>query len=491
MTLSVGKESKSLAKHGLIYGFGNVCSRMVGFLMIPVYTRLLTPADYGMLELVTISAEIISQIVAMGISQAIYRFYFQYEDEPRRNQVLATGIVAFSLFAVLPLFLLAWQAPTLARIILGGEQYSHYFLVAIASIWFSTLAQIGFLYLRILKQSLRFLLFSIFKLVIAVSLNIFFVVHLKTGIIGILYSTLISSAVMTLLLVIPILRRTGISWNSGILREMVRFGLPLIPASLGNLIVLSSDRYFLRFLGSVADTGLYSLAYRFSTIPGQFVSYPFMQIWNVRRMEIYKQENAEQIMGAVFTYFCLLMVTVALGIAVLSRDMIMIMADPKFWDAYKVIPILLVAQVIFSFFQHFNMGIMISKKTKYFAYIDVVNGLLNLIFNYVFIKHLGVLGAALATLCSYSLRVIMVYVITMPFYRIHFELTRVLRLFGAALILYWLSRLLTPSSLWLSLSVKCLLLCSFPLVLYGVRFFQPGELTWLKARITKTETVSL
>lgn len=490
MTLSVGSESRIMARHGLIYGLGNLCSRLVGFLMIPVYTRLLTPADYGMLELVTISAEIISQIVALGISEAIYRFYFQYEDDTRRNQVLATGIVAFSLFAILPLLLLAWQAQTLARIILGGEQYSHYFLVALASIWFSTLAQIGFSYLRILKQSLRFLFFSICKLVMALALNIFFVVYLHTGIIGILYSTLISSAVMALLLVTPILRRTGLAVHGGILREMIRFGLPLIPASLGNLIVVTSDRYFLRFFGSIADTGLYSLAYRFSAIPGQFVSYPFMQIWSVRRMEIYRQENAEQIMGAVFTYFCLLMVTVALAVAVLASDVIMLMADPKFWSAYTVIPILLVAQVIFSFFQHFSLGIMIAKKTKYFAYIDGVNGVLNLAFNYFFIKKFGMMGAALATLCSYTLRVIMVYVITMPFYRIHFELTRILRLFSAAVLLYWLSRLSTFSSLWLSLGAKCLLLCSLPLVLYGVRFFHPGELAWLKARITKTTTAT-
>jgi len=482
---SVKKESKILAHHALIYGLGNLLNRIVGFLMIPIYTRFFSPSDYGVMELVTLTTQIISIIASAGIANAIGRFYFQYEDSVNRNEVLSTSIIAFSLLSLIIIGPLCLMGSQLSLLLFGTVSFSSFFFISILSIWTSSLSAIGFLYMRIRKQSLRFLLFSLLKLIIALGLNVYFVVYLKVGVIGVLYSTLISSSIFMLLLNGPILFHTGLKFSRDKFNEIVKFGLPLIPASLGNMIVLSSDRFFLNNLCSMADTGLYSLASRFAVIPSQFVTYPFMQIWDVRRLEIYKQKKSEEFMGRVFTYFCLLIILVGLGVSVLARDVIMIMADSKFWSAYKVIPILILAQVIVSFFQHFNFGILITKKTKLFSYIDLTNGTLNLVLNYFLIKKYGVMGAAFATLISYTLRVVMVYIVTVPLYKIHFEAIRVCKLFAAAFVVYVTSTLFAVDSVWHSLSLNFLLLLLFPFILFGSNFFRKDEVEWGKSSIRK------
>ena len=480
MSLSIKQESKIVGRHSLIYGVGNLLNNIVAFIMLPIYTRFLTPSDYGTLELITLTTEIAGIVVAMGMNSAVYRFYFEYDDLADRNEILSTAILSFSSISLGLVVLLSTSAPILSQILFETEDFSYYFVVAFASLWVGTIAQIGFLYLRIIKKSGRFLIFSLIKLLIALSLNIYFVVWLRTGVIGILYASLVSSAIIAFVLVGTLLMRIRFRFSRDKCWEMFRFGIPLIPSALGNLVVLTSDRFFIRYLVSIADTGIYSLACRFSVIPARFITYPFMQIWSVRRMEIYKQKGSEEVMGKVFTYFCLLIISVGLVISVLSRDVIILMADPKFWDAWRMVPILVLAQVIFSFFQHLNLGLLIVQKTKYFAYIDITNGIINLILNYFLIKKYGVMGAALATLCSYSLRVIMVYILTIPFYKIHFEITRIVKLFASAFFIYALTGFVQASSPWTDFGLKLLLISTLPLILLVIRFFNDQEITTIK-----------
>jgi len=487
-SVSVRDETKLLAYHTMIYGIANLLNRIIGFLMIPVYTRYFSPSDYGVLEIITITTQVIGLAASIGMAQSIGRFYFQYEDQGTRNTIVSTGILSFSFLSLLLLIPLLLSSGKLSALLLGPSASIDFFIIAISTVWFSTLNEIGFFYFRILRQSLKFMVLSIIKLILAIILNIYFIVVMKTGIIGVLYSTLITSAIFSLILIVPILMKTGLGLSFARLKEMLIFGLPIIPSSLANLVVIVSDRYFLRFLSTFNDTCLYSLAYRFSSIPGYFIAYPFMQIWSTRRLEIYKLENSEKVMGKVFTYFCIFIVAIGLAVSVLSKDVIELISDPKYWPAYKTVPILVLAQVIVSFFQHFNVGILIKKKTQYFSYIDITNAAINLVLNYFLISRFGVLGAALATLISYSLRVILVYIVTMPLYRIHFESVRVMKLFISAGLIYSISTFIETSKLWLNIGMKTmLLLFLFPLFLTFLRFFSKVEFIAFKNLILKRQ----
>ncbi len=476
MAIALTKEIRLLAKHSAVYSLGIFMQRIVALLLLPVYTRFLTPYDYGIKELVGLSSDVIGILLATAISGAFYRFYFKYDSGAERNEVVSSAILTIGGVGLLVLVPLTLSAKTMAAAILDDPGLYHFFLISFASLWFRSLNSIGYSYLKANKQSIKFIVFSFAKMVLAISLNIYFVCFMKIGVIGILISNLITVVILSLFLPFPLLFRVGIHFSKTKIREMLRFGLPLIPAQLGSFIVHLSDRFFIKEYCSIAETGVYSLGYRLGALPGSFISDPFNEIFQPRRLELYKQQNAKYIFGQIFTYFMLIMLFVGLMVSILSKDVLMIMANEKFWEAYQIIPLIVLANVVFSLHPHLTLGIILSQKTKYFAWIDLSNGLVVLVLNYLLIPRFGVFGAAWATVVSFIYRDVLVYYFSSKFYKIHFEMFRVAKLLIVAVIVYCLCQLFHIQSVYLSFVVKIIfVLMCYPAGLFLVRFFSDQE----------------
>ncbi len=475
MGLSVGSESKLLARHSVIYGIGTGANKIVGFLLLPIYTRYLDTSEYGIKELVGLSTDILGVLLATAISSAFYRFYFDYSEESDRNLVLSSSYIFLGVFGLVFVGMLSLLSPVMARYILDSSSLYGYFLVAFAALWFQTINTIGLNYLRVTLKSVQFVVLSLLRLLLALGLNIYFIIFLKMGVMGILVSTLITSIAMALVLNVPQLVKTGLRFSPRIIRDMLKFGLPMIPSQFGTLIVNLSDRFFIKGYCSIAEAGIYSLGYRFGILPGTFISEPFNQVWQPRRLEVYNQHNAEQVFGRVFTYFLFFISFAALGVAVLTRDFLVIIADEAFWQAYRIVPIIVLANVIFTFHYHFNMGIIIEKKTKYLAYINVSNAVLVLMLNFLLIPRYGMFGAAWATLIAYVYKAASTYFFSNRFFHIHFEFLRMAKIFLAAAGIFAAANWVDFSSVYANVAVRVLLVMLFPGVLYLMNFFTTAE----------------
>ncbi|MCP3928440.1 MAG: oligosaccharide flippase family protein [Bacteroidetes bacterium] len=476
MSLAITKEIKLLAKHSAVYSLGNFMQRFVALLLLPVYTRFLTPHDYGVKELVGLSADVIGILLATSIAGAFYRFYFQYDTNEDRNEVVSTAFLSIGVVGIFALVPLSFYAKNMARVILDDPSLHHFFLISFVSLWFQSLNSLSYNYLKANKQSLKFIFLSFSKMVLAIALNIYFVCVLRIGVVGILISNLITVIVMSMVVTLPLLCRIGIHFSKFKLFEMLRFGLPLIPSQLGAFIVHLSDRFFLKEYCSIADAGIYSLGYRFGALPGNFISDPFNQIFQPRRLEVYKQKNSEYIFGRIFTYFLLLMLFAGLMVSILTQDLLMIMADKQFWSAYQIVPLIVIATTIFSFHYHLNIGIIISKKTKFLAYINLSNGVVVLILNFLFIPRFGIFGAAWATIFAFVYKAGLTYYFSSKFYKIHFELLRVAKLIIVAGIVYFFCQSLHIQSVYLSFFSKTILVVfCYPIGLFLVKFFSNQE----------------
>ena len=169
------------------------------------------------------------------------------------------------------------------------------------------------------------------------------------------------------------------------------------------------------------------------------------------------------------------MLFAGLGISVLTRDVLMIMADEKFWPAYKIVPIIVIATTIFSFHYHLNMGILISKKTKYLAYINFSNGFFILILNFLLIPKYGVFGAAYATLIAFIYKISLTYYFSSKYYKIHFEFIRIGKILLSAAVVYILTVPIEFASVYNSFVVKMSIILLYPVFLFGVGFFTVEE----------------
>lgn len=470
MKINLKYEIRSLAKHSSIFGIGNLLNRIVAFLLLPIYTRYLTPNDYGINELVGLTADIAGILLSMTISSAVMRFYFEYENVRDRNEVISTSIVAIGCIGITACTLVSLFTDMLGRHILDNAELGFFFQIAFISMTFQAVNGVCFNYLKANRKSVQYIIYNFVKLIVGVALNIYMICFLQLGVVSILLSTLITSVMIFVTLTLPVIHTTGFRVSLVKARKMAIFGFPLALSQIGAFVVHLSDRFFMKALWSVSDAGLYSLGYRFGALPGTFVSIPFNQAWKPRRYELFKKPDSEQVFGRIFTYYLLILLFCGLSVAVLTKDVLKIMADSTFWSAYQVVPIIILANIIFNLSSHVDMGLLITKKTKYFAWINGSNGVLVLFLNFVLIKSYGAYGAAFATLIAMVYKIALTYYFSRKYYKIYFEFSRVVKILVAATSIYLAALVVETNSSIINLVVKTLTIGIYPIMLYVLRF---------------------
>ncbi len=475
MTESIKKETGLLLKHASIYGMAPIIGRAVSFFMIPLYTSYITPTEYGIMELVQVVVSLLQTVIGMGIVSGIAVFYFEAKDKKDKNAVVSTAFLGLGGMALLTIFILMFFSSMLAELVLDSADLAKYFYVSFAAMGFGVLNDINTNYFRINKKSKTVVIISLSTLIVSVSLNIFFLVYLDMGVWGIFLSTLIVASANLLIVTPLIYSKIGFNVSWDVMKRLLKFGLPLIPSNLASYLVVASDRLFIKQYVSIAETGLYSLGYKFGVLVNNFVTTPFNQIWGPRRLEMFKKGNSEDVFCRIFTYYTFVLILGGLVISVLSRDIVHMMAAEAYWDSYKIIPLITLAHIVFSFFYHFNIGIMVEKKTKYFAYINVINAIVNLALNFILIKRYGIWGAGFSTLISYLLRTSLCFYFSNKLHKIQVEWGRVSVLIGGGIAYYYAIDFVYINNVILSAVAKTGMALTFPILLYLFGFFYKEE----------------
>lgn len=460
------KEIKFLLSHSAVYGIGTVLTQLVGLVMLPVYTRYLTPEDYGTLELITVTNSFVGIIVSVGVTSAIIRFYYNYDDIEYKNCVISTSAILYMISGIVVAAVLFNSLGHISYLTVGSNEYAGYFKIAFAYLLIGGFSEIGYAYLRVNKKPGIFVALNITRLISLLSLNIYFVVFAKAGVIGILYSTLITSTFFSFIIMTPILWRTGLRFSASLSRDILKLSLPLVPSNLLCVVINQSDRFFIRTLLCVADTGIYSLALKLGNGILMLVAYPFNMAFMQRRFEIIKKEDANVTFTMVFTYFSFLIFFFGLGLSIFTREILIIMASPTFFRAGALVPFVVFYCVVFSFRFHFDFGIFWSKKTYYEVYINIVIVIISLFLNYFFIRAFGLFGAVYAKCLTHTVHTILVYVVANRLYKIEYEFKRVFKAFALAILIYTLSILINTGHLIADVSIKLTMLMSYPVVLY-------------------------
>jgi O-antigen/teichoic acid export membrane protein len=468
-------ELKTLVKHSSVYGISEFLRKGIGFIMIPIYTRYLTPADYGLLELLDLTLNVIAILVGLGIGSALIRYYHNFDNIKDKQEVFTTAltfafILSFMLIGVLELF-----STPISDLILGGRQYSKYFQIIFICLVIQNVYLVPENYLIAQKKSLVYSILSLGTLVSNLSLNILFLVFLKMGVLGILISMLITKALNMLVVSMITLRNLRYSFSWKKLKEMMSFGMPLMPAAMGMFVIHFSDRFFIQQFCNLHDVGIYSLGYKLGMILSIIVSAPIFRIWDAQRFEIAKTNEAQKVFKRIFTYYFSIVVFSGLGISVFIDEIISIMAASEYQGAANVVPIIVLSYIFFGTGHFFNLGIMVTNRTKYVAYIQCSVAGVNILFNLLLISRYGVMGAAVATALSFLLLCALTFVVSQRLYPIAFEYGRAFIVFSLALLIFGLSRLI-DASLLISLGIKSLLIIAFPLVLIIGKFFYKEEM---------------
>lgn len=398
-TLLSGGQLKKTAKHSAIYAFGTMLSRITALVMLPIYTRYLSPADYGVLELLSMAIEITGILVGLRISQAMFRFFILAEGEQEKDEIVSTvlfTVLASSTFGAALLYL---AAEPLSALIFGSDRYVYEFQLFAFTLITNAVLAVGQTYMRARQMPVLFVSVGALILVLQVVLNVIFVVMLELHVLGVVYSALLSGAIVALGFLVYIIADVGIHYSRAIARRLVGFVAPLILASIGAFYVAYADKYFLRLFGSLAEVGLYALAARISTIP-ETLYHAFNMSWSADRFEISKHENARGIFGQVFRFLSAALVLAGAGLALFAGDFFHIMTAPEFYPAGSIVPLLVAAVIVRIYTMFCNFGIMLNERTRHIAEASWMKVVVATGGYLLLIPYLGVYGAALTLLAS-------------------------------------------------------------------------------------------
>ena len=470
------KDLKKLFKHIVIYGSGVVMGKAVGFLLIPLYTRFLTPKDYGILELLNLTVYFIAIVVTMGIGAAIFRYYYTYNEVAQKKKVISTAFLLVALVNVIFTAILVVYSKSVSSAILGYPSFSYFVILILIANFFDTQNGIILSYIQVQKKSILYTIISVSRLIIALILNIVFIVYLKMGVSGVLWSSIISAALSFLYLFILYTRKIGFSFSKAIAIEMTKYSIPLVPTTIFMLLLHFGNRYILKMYLSLEAVGVYSLGYKFGFVVQFLIAVPFYQIWAPYRFELDKENKAKKLYPKILTYYCLATVSFCLVMSVLIRDILRFMVGPAFWEAYKVVPLIAFGYVILGLTYVFETGILIRKKTYLNAIAAGIAALVCLASNFYLIPLMGMMGAAWATMISFLVLAALTYIFTIKLYPLSYEWIRLGKLFLAAFIIYFGAQFIPTGRTLPSLFFRSISIIGFPILLFLFRFFESKEI---------------
>lgn len=430
------RERRKLGGEALIYLLGMVLSRAASLIMLPVYTRLLSPADYGVLQLLDMTSDVVAILVSAGCTAGVMRFYFKATTDEERRAVLGSALaLQLSLNLIGSCLLVIFAEPIWLHVLHGAQRKELVYLAA-ANFTLGSLSVVPLVFMQIEKRALQFSAISVVRLVSQLSGNIVFLVVLRWGPAGILTSSLIVNLFLGGACAVWMIRRMGLVVTRKALLDLRRFGLPYQIATLGTFVVTFGDRLFLDKYEGLAVVGLYSLAYQFGFMLDQVGIAPFMRAWTPRRFESAHEpreiRDAKNEQG--FRYLNLLAFTCAAGIAAFVGPTLRVMSHREFWHAAELVPIILAAYIVQGWVAVLEIAIDISEHTRYVTYSVWASVVASLVFYALLIPPFGGYGAAWATLLSFLVRLAFHWHFSKKVFPVRYGWAPVFRLVGCALI---------------------------------------------------------
>lgn len=389
------RKYSSLAKNTLLFSISNIGSKFISFILVPLYTFVLTTEEYGKVELMITVASLVIPILTLNVKDAVLRFALdkKYSQSDIISVAMKVNAVSFLILGG-GVFLVERSG------LFDIERDLYAFLVAV---FVSNSLHLAFtLYMKAKDKVSVIVVSSILNTLSMCLLNILLLVVFKWGVRGYMISYALSFFIASgyMFFAGKIYKDITFRTPKKITKEMLIYSTPLVLNSLAWWLNDAADKYALTFLCSVAVMGTYSVAYKIPTIL-YTVQGVFNNAWSISAIKEFDPEDRDGFVGNVFSLFSFVCVMAGSAMILVNKPLSALLYSKDFFEAWKYVPFLLVAGV-FSGLKDFLVNIFVaSKKVKSIAITTVSGAAVNIICNFIFIKYIGPIGAALATVAGY------------------------------------------------------------------------------------------
>lgn len=429
---------------------------IVNFLMLPVYTRFMGPAAYGIVALVNAFAAFLSPLMGLKLGSSLGRYYFDY-DEQGIKIYFSTILYGMLIFNILLLAILLPLGEAIAGMIFQESPISFYpyIFLGVMTVLFSELAAYFTLFLRVQEKGGVIMAIALAGVVINILLGLYFVVYRQMEALGMLLATALGFTANTGLLLLAVRRNIVASFQPDLVRKALAFGLPIIPHSLGRVIYSFSDRIILGFFVPVSSIGLYNIGDRVAGLMGVTAnSFDGAFQPTFMRESVRNKKAAAEMTKAVMTKWLGIMMVLYLALALFSEEIITILTPPSYHSASRFVPILAGAFVFRSFYNFAANTVVFEKKTYVIPMITFSAGLFNVLANLLLIPRFGIMAAAWTTLLSFAMTFALALYFSNRIYPLQYEWGKLAGMSGLAVSAFIITSAVHTGNPWADAAVK-------------------------------------
>ncbi len=428
---------RGVFQHSALYAFGNVASRVVAFLAIPFYSRFLSPAQYGLIELIELSTQTVA--IAFGlqaIGTAMTRLYHDQASPEAERSVASTALVATAVLSGGVAVLSIAASGAISRAVFHTDAWATLLQAAFLAMFFASTVEVVLVYERMRGHAWFYLAYSLVMLCFNLLLNILFIGGLGAGVWGFVSSKLITSIGGAGFLAWRLRREVGWHWRGAYVPEFVRFSAPLILSGLSYFAIHFSDRFFLSSAVSLAELGRYALAYRFAMMVNALVGDSFAKSWTVSLYRHANDPGWQEQFAQVAAYFTFAVALAGFAIAVFGPELLRVMVPASFFPPGLLLPVLVLAYVVRDVADFFRSLLLINKRSAWVGKVALAAAVLNLLANMLLIPAYGVYGAAWATLLTWSGYLVVCWIAADREHRLPVRVASYVRLLGLTVVAY-------------------------------------------------------
>jgi O-antigen/teichoic acid export membrane protein len=467
------------------YQVADVVSKFIAVLLLPVYTRYIPPAGYGVVELLGNGVIFVSILVRFGIIEAFLRYHFTDADRERRDALARRAVVFLLVASTISAAVLAAAAEPLSKLILGYPDTS-IFLVAVLGLWAFTNLELAYALLRVDERLRTYAIASLINVAITIGASVGLVVVLGQGARGLLLGNYGASTIVLLGLWWTMRHRLLPRHAVGAERlgQLLRFGLPTVPAEASVYALSIVDRYYVYHDRSPRLAGLYSIAVKLAGAVA-FIVRAFQYAWPPLAYSVTDDAEAARLYGLVTTYYVLVSGWAVAGLALLGRWVLRLLAAPSYYGAYRALPWVSLGWAMYGLWVVFLVIAGRAKVTTRNFPAALAGLVANVILLVVLVPSLGIAGAGIALCGAYAVMLVVMHMLTRNAFTVAFEWRRLLQL---AIVMGAISAagdVLLPTHGAAGFLSRAAAFFAIPAVLWVTGFAHPRELTQLRGMLAR------
>lgn len=474
--------SSGFLRNALIYGVGGAAAQIAAALLLPLYTHYLTPADYGVLELIERTGTIVVLLLlGNGVRMATFAFYCQAPTAADRQRTFST--IAVVLWVILLTGSVAGLAfsPWLARWLQISDPRLVTFGIAVTMLESFLTYPIALLQARV--ESVSFVVANMLVAVTRMLLITVGVVWLGLGVWGVLGASAITFGLFGIALTRREMSRGFPPPNAAIARQVIQFALPLLPAGFIGLALAGADRYFLVTYNGAVEVGVYALGAKLGLAITSLAIAPLWKVWTAALYDYYRANDAVHRVGRIVLRILFVQVFLALGVSVFSRELVDLLAPTTYASAAAVVPLLAVAGTLQLASNLFEGAFWSQRNTKWKPVLMACSAAVAIIALTLLVPQRGSWGAAAALALAYAVHAILTFIVTQRIFPVHYDWRAATIGVVWAMVLYATS-IFVATSLW-GLATKSVLWLAWPGLLWVVGTISCEEKEWCLTQVAR------